>query len=314
MSIVTAACLVACGQSQPPGVPDGGTTTEVTSSPPDGAQQGADDAGDDPTAEASPDVAPELEALEREFQARVGVSAFDTGTGAAVEYRADERFGYASTIKAFVAAEFLGQMPVEERDTHVTWTREDVAAAGYSPVTGERVDDGLTWEQLAEAAVRQSDNAATNLVLDRIGGAEGLGAGLAKLGDTVTHVVNHEPALNVIRLGSTDDTTTPAAFTASFAALLQPRNLVAEDLTILLDWMRGNATGDALIRAGAPDGWIVADKSGGAGGMRNDIALVTPPGRAPIVITVLTQKIDPEARYQDELVAGVAEVVLFALH
>ncbi len=314
-SVVVVTCLVACGSG---GVPIGDAATDglVATSDAPATESPASQPVAEPApsqGQAPPDVAPELEALEREFQARVGVGALDTGTGASVEYRAGERFGYASTIKAFVAAEFLRQVPVVERDAHVTWTREEVEAAGYSPVTSEHVQDGLTLAQLAEAAVRQSDNAATNIILGRIGGPAGLGAGLAELGDTVTHVVNDEPALNQVDPGSTHDTTTPAAFTASFTALLEPQNLDAEDLAVLLEWMHGNATGDALVRAGAPDGWAVADKSGGAGGMRNDIALVTPPDRAPIVITVLTEKIDPAARYQDELVARVAEVVLSAL-
>jgi beta-lactamase class A len=77
--------------------------------------------------------------------------------------------------------------------------------------------------------------------------------------------------------------------------------------------MSGNATGDTLIRAGAPDGWVVADKSGGAGGIRNDVAVVTPPGRAPVVVTVFTTRNDPDARYDDALVARAAAIVLGAL-
>src|SRR6478735_305869 len=47
------------------------------------------------------DVAPALKALESQFDAQVGVSAVDTETGRAVEYRPNQRFGYASTLKVF---------------------------------------------------------------------------------------------------------------------------------------------------------------------------------------------------------------------
>jgi len=57
----------------------------------------------------------------------------------------------------------------------------------------------------------------------------------------------------------------------------------------------------------------VADKSGGAGGIRNDVAVVTPPGRAPVVVTVFTTRNDPDARYDDALVARAAAIVLGAL-
>ena len=266
----------------------------------------ADTARDDRTAR-------ELVDLEAEFDARVGVSALDTGTGESFDYRGDERFGYASTLKAFVAAEFLRTVPAADRGERVTWTQADVDDAGYSPVTGEHVASGLTLAELAEAAVRVSDNAATNIVLERIGGPEALDAMLQMLGDSTTEVVHYEPELNDVVAGESDDTTTPSAFTTNLAAVVNDEILTDEDLATLLDWMSGNATGDTLIRAGAPDGWTVADKSGGAGAIRNDIAVVTRPTGDPIVISVLSTRNDPNADYDDALVAGAAEIVLRGL-
>lgn len=253
-----------------------------------------------------------LAALEREYDATVGVVATDTVTGATVAYNGDRRFGYASTIKVFAAAQFLRSVPTDARDEVVHWTAADVAAAGYSPVTEQHVADGLTYAQLAEAAVRMSDNTALNLVLTRIGGPSGLDTALAEFGDTTTEVVHGEPDLNTIEPGSTEDTTTPAAFAAALATVLDGRTLNSADTALLVDWMGGNATGDALIRAGAPDGWVVVDKSGGAGGIRNDVARVTPPDGDPIVLSVLTTRNDPDAAYDDALVARSAAAVLDA--
>ncbi|NQX03434.1 class A beta-lactamase [Rathayibacter sp. VKM Ac-2856] len=269
-----------------------------------------------PTASPTPrpiDLSAALTALEAEFDARIGVSAVDTGTGRRVEHRQDERFGYASSIKALAAAAFLRTVPAAERDEVVTWTAADVEAAGYSPVTRESIGTGLPLARLAEAAVRQSDNTALNLVLDRLGGPAALDRVLEELGDATTDVVDEEPALNTVTPGSTANTTTPAAATADLTAVALGDALTPEDRALLVDWMSGNATGDALIRAGAPEGWIVADKSGGAGGVRTDIAVVTPPGRAPIVLSVLTARTDPEAEYDDALVARAAALVLDSL-
>ncbi|WP_244231608.1 class A beta-lactamase [Rathayibacter sp. VKM Ac-2804] len=259
------------------------------------------------------DVSADLTALEAEFDARIGVSAVDTGSGRQVAHRRDERFGYASSIKALAAAEFLHAVPAAERGDVVTWTAADVEAAGYSPVTGESTATGLPLARLAEVAVRQSDNTALNLVLDRLGGPTALDRALEELGDTTTDVVDEEPRLNTVVPGSTANTTTPAAVTADLTAVALGERLPVEDRALLLDWMSGNATGDALIRAGAPEGWSVADKSGGAGGIRNDVAVVTPPGRAPIVLSVLTARNDPDTAYDDALVARAAAIVLGAL-
>ncbi|NQX18092.1 class A beta-lactamase [Rathayibacter sp. VKM Ac-2857] len=266
-----------------------------------------------PTVPAPIDVSADLAALEAEFDARIGVSAIDTDTGREVAHRRDERFGYASSIKALAAAEFLRAVPAAERDEVVTWTAADVEAAGYSPVTSESIATGLPLARLAEAAVRQSDNTALNLVLDRLGGPAALDRALEELGDTTTDVVDDEPRLNTITAGGTANTTTPAAFTADLTAFTLGEVLPPEDRALLLDWMSGNATGDALIRAGAPEGWSVADKSGGAGGLRNDVAVVTPPGRAPIVLSVLTARNDPDTDDDDALVARAAAIVLGAL-
>src|SRR5699024_10139710 len=69
-------------------------------------------------------------------------------------------------------------------------------------------------------------------------------------------------------------------------------------------------TGDPLIRAGAPDGWTVQDKSGHSDAIQNDIAVVTPPDDEPIVLTVLTEADDPDSEDGPALVAAVAEAVL----
>ena len=126
----------------------------------------------------------------------------------------------------------------------------------------------------------------------------------------MSDVLDREPELDVVQPASTHSTSTPAAFTHDLVALFSGTCLPARDKNLLRDWVSGNATGDTLIRAGAPDAWVVADKSGGAGGTRNDVAVVTPAGRKPIVITVFTTRTDPGAKYDDALVADAARVLL----
>jgi len=224
---------------------------------------GSPSSGKSPAASTTPDrvegvrdVSESLKALEAQFDARVGIVAIDTGTKSKIEYRADTRFGYASALKAYAAVQFLHDVDPGDRDERVTWSKEDAAAAGSSPVTSKHIPDGLTLAQLAEAAVRKSDNTAMNLVLRRIGGPAGLDSALSRLGDTTTEVVNTEPDLNNIEPGTSDDTTTPAAFTADLAAYLDGPVLNDSDRTLWIDWMSGNAIGTASFaperRRGGP--------------------------------------------------------------
>lgn len=255
-------------------------------------------------------VADALEALENEHDVSIGVSATDGSTE--IEHRGEERFGYASTIKVFLGAAFLSSVPIAERKETITWSQADLDAAGHAPMTTDRLATGATISELAEAAVRVSDNAATNLVLERIGGPEAVQELLRDCGDQETNMTNFEPELNHVVPDSNDNTTTPAAYTGALRCVLQGNVLAENDSTLLSDWMRDNATGDGLIRAGLPQGWTVLDKSGGSDTGRNDIGVVIRPDAEPIYLTVLTLSEAGSGTPSDDIVAEAAHIVLAA--
>src|SRR5699024_604804 len=150
---------------------------------------GAEDSQQDEDRPLHAELTADIESLEDEFEARVGGSAVDTADGTTVGHRADERFGFASSLKVFAVAELLDRTSPEELDKRVTWTQADVDTAGWTPVTEKHVDDGLPLEDIAEATLRDSDNAAMNLVLDELGGPDGLDSALEEAGDATTEVV-----------------------------------------------------------------------------------------------------------------------------
>jgi beta-lactamase class A len=58
----------------------------------------------------------------------------------------------------------------------------------------------------------------------------------------------------------------------------------------------------------------VGDKTGNGGwGTRNDIAVTWPPGRAPVVISVLSRRNSPDASSDDALIADATRAALAAL-
>jgi beta-lactamase class A len=263
-------------------------------------------------APAAPSADTELAALEAEFDARLGVYALDTGTGRALEYEADTRFAYASTIKAPLAGVVLLETTEAELDELVTYEASDLLE--YAPVTSQNVATGMTLRALADAAVRYSDNTAANLLFDRIGGPAGLDAALEELGDDVTQVDREEPSLNEATPGDPRDTSTARALATVLERLVVGDALDPGDRATLTAWLVGNTTGDALIRAGVPAGWTVGDKTGSAAyGTRNDIAVIWPPDAAPIVLAVLSSRASADAEHDDALLARATTVVLEAL-
>jgi beta-lactamase class A len=248
--------------------------------------------------------------LEAQFDARLGVYAVDTGTGRVVEQRADERFAFCSTFKALASGALLARgVPLDRR---VTFTAADIIS--NSPVTSKHVADGMTLSELMDAAIRYSDNAAANMLLKELGGPAGLQRDLRALGDGMTSVDRIETDLSAAVPGDTRDTTTPQVIAADLQKYVLGDVLEPSDRDLLTGWLRNNKTGDTVIRAGVPAGWVVGDKTGTGGyGARNDIAVLWPPGRAPIVIAVMSSRSTKDATADDRLVAQAAQVAVTAL-
>ncbi|MFF1922601.1 class A beta-lactamase [Streptomyces sp. NPDC058221] len=264
------------------------------------------------TTPADPRTERAFRELERRFDARLGVYALDTGSGRTVAHRPDERFAYASTCKALLAGAVLDRNSLRQMDRLVRYSRDDLISA--SPVTEQHVDSGMTLRELCDAAVRYSDNTAANLLFHELGSPRALQDALRSLGDDVTRCDRYEAVLSEATPGDLRDTSTPRALATGLRAYVLGSTLPADKRAVLTDWIRRNTTGDHTIRAGTPDGWQVGDKTGTGGyGTRNDIAVVWPPGAAPITLAVLSRRDTKDAERDDALIAGAAKAVFGAL-
>ncbi|PDP89421.1 class A beta-lactamase [Glycomyces fuscus] len=255
---------------------------------------------------------PEFERLEEEFDARLGVYALDTGTGRVVEFQADERFAYCSTFKALAFGAVLDRTPVDELDRVVTFSEADLVF--HSPVAREHVATGMTLREIGDAALRHSDNTASNLLVEELGGPKALEEALRGIGDDVTRVDRLAPEMAEAVPGDDRDTSTPRAMATSLRAFALGDVLPEDGREVLVDMMRANTTGDDLIRAGVPEGWTVGDKTGACGyGTRHDVGVLWPPEGAPVVLAVMSSRDEAGAGYDDALVARATETVVGAL-
>lgn len=254
----------------------------------------------------------ELRRLEASFQGRIGAFALDTATGTTLGYRANERFGMASTFKVIAAAAILDKARRSDPrllDRLIRWTRGQLVP--NSPVTEKHVDTGLTVAQLCDAAVRVSDNTAGNLLLKLIGGPAGLTRYLRSLGDPVSRLDRWEIELNDWSPGEKRDTTMPAFIGQDLFRLTAGRALAAPDRERLIGWLRASTTGDRRIRAGLPRNWTVGDKTGTPGtyGGAHDIAIAWPPSGAPLIIVIYTSRQAADAAPDDAVVASTAAIL-----
>ncbi|MGG4442103.1 class A beta-lactamase [Brevibacillus fortis] len=250
--------------------------------------------------------------LEKKFEARLGVYAIDTNTNQVVAFRSDERFAFASTFKALVVGALLHQKSLDELDKVIKYTSSDLVT--YSPITEKHVSTGMTLREISDAAIRYSDNTAGNLLFKELGGPKGFEAALRKIGDQVTTSERNEPELNEAIPGDIRDTSTPKALATSLMAYTVGDVLTEDKQKILNDWLQRNTTGDKLIRAGLPKEWKVGDKTGAASyGTRNDIAVIWPPDKKPIVLAVLSSRDTKDATYDNALIAEATKLVMDVL-
>ncbi|WSQ07062.1 class A beta-lactamase [Streptomyces sp. NBC_01231] len=261
----------------------------------------------------------QLSDLEQEYSARLGIFAHDIATGRTVAYRAEERFPICSVFKTLAAAAVLRDLDQngEYLAKRIHYTKDYVTAAGYAPITStdDSVARGMTVEELCSAAVSHSDNGAANLLMIELGGPTAITRFCRSLGDRTTRLDRWEPELNTAEPWRRTDTTTPRAVGQTYARLVLGRALAHEDRERLTGWLIANSTNVERFRAGLPDDWTLADKTGGgpAYGIANDVGVVWPPGRPPLVLSVLSTKLAPEGPTDNPLVARSAALVAAAL-
>jgi beta-lactamase class A len=225
-----------------------------------------------------------LSEIERRANGRLGVTILDTGTGARLSHRGGERFALLSTFKVLAAALILKRVDTGEDklDRHVTYHESDLVA--YSPETKKNVASGMTLAAICEASITLSDNTAGNLMLASFGGPPALTAFMRALGDPVTRLDRIETALNEARPGDPRDTTSPDAMADTLRTLLVGDALSPNSRRQLAGWMISSKTGDARLRAGLPAGWRCGDKTGTSERTANDVAIIWPPGRSPLIV------------------------------
>lgn len=250
----------------------------------------------------------EMARIEKKSGGRLGAAAFDTGRQIQLSWRGAERFPMCSTFKVLAASSILAREPglLSKR---INYTKADLVP--HAPVTEKHLADGMTNAELCAAVLQVSDNPAANLLMKQVGGPAGVTAYARSLGDEMFRLDRWETELNSAIPGDPRDTTTPVAMMRTLQKLALGDALTPAARKLLVDWMLTSTTGAARIRAGVPSDWKVADKTGsGSHGTTNTIAVMYPPGKAPIVIVVYFTESEKQ---RDDVVAAAARAVVATL-
>ena len=256
-----------------------------------------------------------LSDLEARHGGRLGVAAMDMGSQRRVSWRGQERFPFCSTFKAFLAAAPLQRVQREEErlDRVVPVTRADMIP--HAPVTEKAIGRTLTIRELMQAAVEVSDNPAANILIREMGGIAVWRSWWPTFGDTTTLISRLEPDLNTALPNDPRDTCLPDQTVANIRELAFSGRLTPAHDQLIQSWLIASPTGPNRLKAGVPQGWTVAHKTGtGANGTANDVGMAIPLSGAPVLLTAyFTGATEATDDQRDAVIAEATRRVFKAL-
>jgi len=254
-----------------------------------------------------------LRVIEAASGGTLGVSFYDTASGASMGLNRSMRFGHCSSFKFSLAAMvlYLDQQGLLDASAHIRWSADELMF--NSPFTAERLEQGATLLELAETAQKSSDNAAANILLRQVGGPEGMTQFWRDIGDTISRLDRYEPEVNNVPAGKERDTSTPDAMARTVARLAWGDVLSDEPRALLRQWMADTQTGARRVRAGLPDGWTAGDKTGTSIWPDNaaqyvDIGWVQAPDREPVCFATYFRSDAQQGGISPQSEAVLAEV------
>ena len=252
--------------------------------------------------------------LEREahtFSGTFGVAAMRLDDGASFGLRADEVFPAASVVKLpmLVAALQLverGRLRLDAR--HAMQAGDRAGGSGVLQVLDALLEP--TLKDLLTLMIVVSDNTATNMVLDLLGGVGATNGLFAGMGLTATRVVGKlqvpwEQKTEAQRAGRLAELTPQE--TLGLLERLWRGELLSPELTALaLEVLRQQQFTEIIARF-LPEGTKTATKSGQIVGVRNDVGFVTPPdGRTYAVALASRGCRDERYSFENEAVLLLA--------
>jgi len=290
---------------------------------------------------AEKSVSQKIEKLAEGLVGRIGVAAQEIGSGLTVTINGDEPFVMASTYKVAIAVTILRQVDEGKlKLTDLVDCPAEKMVAGPNPLVTYLFHPGvkLSVANLIEPMITDSDNSATDYLLELAGGPEVVTKMLRSIGITDFRVDRYvseilrdfygledrayqsfalaayakDPTL-LLRQADRNldfekdprDHTTPKAMLQLLLAIDNGTALSEKIREFLLGVMSRTSTGGRRLRGLLPKGTPVADKTGTIGGVANDVGFVTLPDGRRFAIAVYTKSSKTSEADREKAIAEV---------
>lgn len=223
------------------------------------------------------------------------VFVFDLDTGAYLDINGDTAIAAASTIKVPILVAFF--QAVDEGKIRLSETltmEEEHIAEGSGQMQYAEPGTEYTALETARQTIVASDNTATNMLIDRLGGIEGLNQKFQTWGLHGTALRNPLPDLE----GT--NTTTPKEMAKLLAMVSRGELISLRSRDRLLDIMQATWNDD-LLPQGLGEGAKIAHKTGNLGSVLADVGLIDLPNGKRYIATVLIERPHNDQRAYDAI-------------
>jgi beta-lactamase class A len=235
-----------------------------------------------------------------------GMFFYNPETGVYLDLAGDKAFPAASTIKlpiliAFFQAVDAGQVRLDE----MLVMRKDLISSESGVMQYQPVGTKYSALETADQMITISDNTATNMLIDRLGGIAALNQRFQSWGLTQINLRNPLPDLQ----GT--NTVTPKDMSTLMLKIGQGDLLTPRSRDLALDIMRRTVT-QTLLPPGLGEGSTIAHKTGDIGTVVGDSGLIGMPNGQRYVATVFVKRPHNDSRAQ-ELIRQISKISYQAL-
>jgi beta-lactamase class A len=235
-----------------------------------------------------------------------GMFFYNPENGAYLDLAGDQPFPAASTIKlpilvAFYQAIDAGKVRLDEPLT----MRKELIASESGVIQYLPVGTQFSALETADKMITISDNTATNMMIDRLGGMAALNQRFRSWGLTQTELRNVLPDLK----GT--NTVTPKDLSTLMLKIGQGDLLTPRSRDLVLDTLRRTVT-NTLLPPGLGEGATIAHKTGDIGSVVGDAGLVGMPNGQRYVAAIFVKRPHNDSRAQ-ELIRQISKISYQAL-
>ncbi|MBE9191760.1 serine hydrolase [Gloeocapsopsis crepidinum LEGE 06123] len=222
-----------------------------------------------------------------------GVFFVDLDTGGYLDVNGNTTFASASMIKVPILVAFFqdvdaGKIRLDESLT----LKKELIGGGSGDMQYKPLETKFTALETATKMIVISDNTATNLLIERMGGVAALNERFLSWGLTATQIRNLLPDLE----GT--NTTSPKDL-AHLMALVNEGDLMSvRSRDRLLDIMQRTVT-NTLLPRGLGEGATIAHKTGDIGSLVGDVGLVDMPNGKRYIAVAMVKRPHNDGRAQE---------------